>query len=122
MAVNKNNYKCYVFFFNFKKLFILYWSIAINNVMIVSDGQQRDSARHKQVAILPQTPLLSRLSHDIEQSSLCYKCYVFKKLFPAFTNLCLHFCHSIDKLIFFVRAGRIQVLYKGFLLNSFFFF
>ena len=90
--------------------------------MIVSDGQQRDSARHKQVAILPQTPLLSRLSHDIEQSSLCYKCYVFKKLSSIHKFVSSFLPNSIDKLIFFVRAERIQVLYKGFLLNSFFFF
>ena len=29
----------------------------INNVVIVSGGQQRDSATHVHVAILPQTPL-----------------------------------------------------------------
>ena len=37
--------------------------------MIVSGGQQRDSAIH--VSILPQIPLSFRLSHNIEQSSLC---------------------------------------------------
>ena len=35
--------------------------------MIVSDGQQRDSAIHTRVSILPQTPLPSRLPHNIEQ-------------------------------------------------------
>ena len=44
----------------------------INNVVIVSGGQQRDSAIHTYVSILPQTPLPSRLSHNIEQSSLSY--------------------------------------------------
>ena len=40
----------------------------INNVVIVSDGQQRDSAIHIHVSILPQTLLLPSLPHDIEQS------------------------------------------------------
>ena len=43
----------------------------INNVVIVSDGQQRDSAIHIPVFILPQTSLPSRL-HGHEQSSLGY--------------------------------------------------
>jgi len=38
---------------------------------MVSGGQQRDSAIHIHGSILPQTPLPSRLPHDIEQSSLC---------------------------------------------------
>jgi len=46
------------------------WSI--NNVVIVSGGQQRDSAIHIHVSILPQTPLPSRLPYNIEQSSMCY--------------------------------------------------
>ena len=44
----------------------------INNVVIVLSAQQRDSAIHIHVSILPQTPLPSRLPHDIEQSSLSY--------------------------------------------------
>ena len=40
--------------------------------MIVSGGQQRDSAIHTHVSISPQTPLPSRLPDNIEQSSLCY--------------------------------------------------
>ena len=43
----------------------------INNVVIVSGEQQRDSAIHIHVSILSQTPLPSRLPHNIEQSSLC---------------------------------------------------
>ena len=59
--------------FFFKNFFILYWDIivTINNV-IVSGEQQRDSAIHMHVSTLPQTPLPSRLPHDIGQSSLCY--------------------------------------------------
>ena len=44
----------------------------INNVVIVSGGQQRDSAIHIHESILPQTSLPSRLPYNIEQSSLCY--------------------------------------------------
>ena len=40
--------------------------------MIVSSGQQRDSAIPIHVSILPKTPLPSRLQCNIEQSSLCY--------------------------------------------------
>ena len=42
----------------------------INNFVIVSGGQQRDSAVHIHVSILAQTPLPSRLPHNVEQSSL----------------------------------------------------
>ena len=44
----------------------------INNVVIDSGGQQRDSVIHIHVSTLPQIPLPSRLLHYIEQSSLCY--------------------------------------------------
>ena len=46
-------------------------SYPINNVVIVSSEQQRDSAIHIHVSILLQTPLPSRLPHNTEQSSLC---------------------------------------------------
>ena len=46
--------------------------IAINSVVIVSGGQQRDSAIHIYGSILPQTPLPSRLPYNTEQSSLGY--------------------------------------------------
>ena len=44
----------------------------INNAVIVSDEQQRDSTIHTNVSIVPQTPLTSRLPHNIELSSMCY--------------------------------------------------
>ena len=53
------------------KLFTLYWSIA-DDVVKVSGGPQREPAIHIHVSILPQTPLPSRLPHNIEQGSLCY--------------------------------------------------
>ena len=40
--------------------------------MIVSGGQQRDSAIQIHVSMVPQTPLPSRLPQNTEQSSLCY--------------------------------------------------
>ena len=43
-----------------------------NSFVIVSGQQCRDSAIHIHVSILPQTPLQSRLPHNIEQSSMCY--------------------------------------------------
>ena len=43
----------------------------MNNVGTVSGAQQRDSAKHIHVFILPQTPLPPRLPHNTEQSSLC---------------------------------------------------
>ena len=56
----------------FENLYVLYWGIApVNNVMIVSGRQQRVSAIHIHVSILPQTPLRPRLPQNIEQSSLC---------------------------------------------------
>jgi len=44
----------------------------INNVVIVSGERWRDSATHIHVSIVLQTPLPSRLPHNIEQSSMCY--------------------------------------------------
>ena len=54
------------------KLFILYWTMANKNIVIVSGEQRRDSAIHIDVSIPHQTPLPSRVPHNIEQSSLCY--------------------------------------------------
>ena len=44
----------------------------INNVVIVSDGQQSDSVIHTHVSILFHMLFPFRLLHNIEQSSLCY--------------------------------------------------
>ena len=59
----------FYFFFNF--LFFIGVEL-INDVVIIPGGQQRDSAIHIHVFILPQTPIPSSLLHNIEQSSLCY--------------------------------------------------
>ena len=60
---------CLFVFFNF--LFYIRVEM-INNVVIVSGTKQRDSAIYIHVSILPQTPLPSRLPHNIKQSFLCY--------------------------------------------------
>ena len=44
----------------------------MNNVVIVSGGQQKDSAIQIHVTILLQTLLPTSLPHNIEQSSMCY--------------------------------------------------
>ena len=56
----------------FLNWFQFYWNVLINNVVIASGGQQRDSAMHIHVSIFPKTPFPSRLSLNIEQSFLCY--------------------------------------------------
>ena len=53
-----------------RKLLILYWSI-VDYVVIVSSGQQRDSAIHTHVSNLSlNSPPIQ--THNIEQSSPCY--------------------------------------------------
>ena len=58
----------YFLLFSFSAYIGIY---SINNVVIVSGGQQRDSAMHMHVSVLPQTPLASGLLHNIEQCSFC---------------------------------------------------
>ena len=60
------------FFFFFTFYFVLGYSELTKNV-IVTDEQKRDSVIHVHVSVLPQTPLLSKLSHSFEQSSLCFR-------------------------------------------------
>ena len=57
----------------------------INSVVIVSGGQQSDAVIHLHASILPQTPLPSRLPHNIEQSCLCYT------VCPCWSCIHLHF-------------------------------
>ena len=54
------------------ELFISYWGTLINNVMIVSGEQCRDSTIHIHVSILSQTTLPCRQSCKSKQSSMCY--------------------------------------------------
>ena len=53
-------------------LFVCFGVQPINNVVIVSGEQRRDSAANVHVSFLPQTPLPCRLPYNIEQSSMCY--------------------------------------------------
>ena len=52
--------------------FVFGYSWLINNAVIVTGEQPKDSVIHMHVSVLPQTPVPSRLPHNIEQSSLCY--------------------------------------------------
>ena len=64
----------------------------MNNVVIVSGEQRRDSAIHIHVSVLPQTPLPSRLPHNTEQSSLCFTvgpCWL------SILNIAMHFVYSL---------------------------
>ena len=54
--------------------------------MIVSGGQQRDSAIYIRVSILPATPLLSRLPHNIEQFPVLYS----RTLLVIHFNIAVH--------------------------------
>ena len=72
--------------------------LLINNFVIVSCGQQRDSAIHMHVSILPQTPLPSRLPHNLEQSSLCYTigpCWLHTCMLSRFSRVQL--CEPMDQ-------------------------
>ena len=56
--------------FSFKNFLKFYIGVQlINYVVIVSGGQQRDSAMHIHVSILPQTSFPSKLPHTIKQNS-----------------------------------------------------
>ena len=99
--------------------------------MIVSGEQQRDSTIRIYVSILPQTPLPSRMPHNIEQSSLCYiigPCwlsilniasvydhpklpnYPFPLSFsPATVSVCISFCFISSFVSFFLDS-----IYKGY--------
>ena len=74
MCVYMYIYTPHIFFFKtLKKNFLFYIAVnSVNSVVILSSVQQSNSATHIHESILPQTPLPSRLPHNIEQSSLCY--------------------------------------------------
>ena len=59
----------------------------INNTVIVSGGQERDSAMYTHVSILPQTPLPSSLPHNTDQRSLCYVVVCMYMSAPNFLTL-----------------------------------
>ena len=55
------------------KNFLFYVGVElVNNVVIVSGGQQKDSVIHTHVSFLPQTTLPASFPRNIEQSSLRY--------------------------------------------------
>ena len=60
----------------------------MNNVVIVSGEQRRDSAIHMHVSVLPQTPFPSRLPCNTEQSSLCF---TVGPCWSSILNVAVHF-------------------------------
>ena len=65
------SYLCFIFLLKNFFYFVLEHGQLTNNVVIISGEQQRDSTIHIHVSILPETPLPSRLPHNIEQSFMC---------------------------------------------------
>ena len=56
----------------FNMLYSLVIAPSFKEQAITSGEHQKDSAIHTHVSILPQTPLLSRLPHNIDQNPMCY--------------------------------------------------
>ena len=83
--------KGHFFFIYFFELLIFIGVELINNVVIVSGEQGRDSAIHTHVSILPQTLLPPRLPHNTEQSSLCCTispcCYIHFKYHSVYMTI-----------------------------------
>ena len=84
------------------KNFLFYIRIQpINNFVIISGAQQRDSAIHIHISILPQIPLPSRLPHNIEQSSLCYTLLVIHFKYNSMYILIQNSLISLSIMYFF---------------------
>ena len=67
------NQAYFILFFFLKKAFCFVLGYRqVTSKVITSGEQQKDSAIHIHVSILPQTLLPSRLPCNIEQSSMCY--------------------------------------------------
>ena len=80
IPLNTNRFTKYRNFFFFLTFYVVLGVQPVNNVVTVSGEQQRYSAIHIHVSILPQTLLSSRLPDNIEQSSMCYTidaCWLF---------------------------------------------
>ena len=60
----------FIFYFLTPKAFCI-GVYPVNNIVIISGEQWRESAIHICVSILPQNSLPSRLAHNINQSSMC---------------------------------------------------
>ena len=67
--LSANHCICFCLFFI---LFILYWSIADLKCCDSFRWTTRGPSHTFTLSILPQTPLPSRLPHNVDQSSLCY--------------------------------------------------
>ena len=82
LNINKIYFQDNLFFFSNILNFLFFIRVEPINIVVIDSGKQwRDSAIHVHASILSQTSLLSRLPHNIEQSSMCYTtgpCYPFK--------------------------------------------
>ena len=67
----------------------------INNVVMVSGGQQRDSAINIYVSILRQTPFPPRPLQNIEYSSMCYIVGPLLLIHFKYRSMYLSICISI---------------------------
>ena len=90
--VPSNLNSCFsVFLFFFFYFLFCIGVMVINNIVIASSEQQRDSAIYIHVSILPQTLLSSRLPHNIKQGSLCY---TVSLCWPSILNTAVCTCPS----------------------------
>ena len=92
-TVPSNLSSCFSVFFVCLFVYFLFCIgvMVINNVVIASGEQRRDSAIHIHVSILPQTLLPSRLPHNIKQGSLCYS---VSPCWPSILNTAVCTCPS----------------------------
>ena len=80
------------FFVPFQTFYFVWGVEPVNNVMIVLGESRRDSPLCRHVSILPQTPLSSRLPHNIEQfpvlysRSLLFICFKYSGLYMSIPN------------------------------------
>ena len=65
-----NNSSFFSLFKNFSSYIVVQ---PINSVVTVSGAQKSNSTIHIHVSILPETPLPSRPTYNVEQSSVCYR-------------------------------------------------
>ena len=68
---------------------------------MVSGGQQRDSAIHIHVSILPQTPVPAKLPQTIDKGSLCYKLGPWLNL-----HFWFHKYYTLKKIMSAIKQDR----------------
>ena len=95
----------------------------VNNVLIAKVDCLRDSATHTHVSMPLQTPLPSRLPHDVEWSSMCYivglcwLCILNIAVFLVFTELPTSYTFWLNQLTNFSRTISQLIKYLNRLLE-----